>query len=271
MKLEYDTADFSVTVLPTSPVAAAGGYTEFEITFDPTMPGIRNAAVSIANDDPDESPYNFVIQGIGFVQTAPDMQVRDDTGTWLIPDGDQSPSPSDGTDFGSVDINGGQVAHWFQVHNVGTADLNLTGNPHVVWSIGNTSDFTVNIQPASPVAAGSAARFEVVFKPTAVGLHAVVLSIANDDSDSNPYTFILQGVGIDPLACRADGHSGCSRDYTRCDRRQGSHRHRTRRPGLTIAIVATSKSRLREKGLDFCRHARPNERARLDADLRASR
>jgi len=57
--------DFSVTSTPTSPVASSGGTTTFEITFDPSAAGVRTAGVSIDNNDTDENPYNFSIQGEG--------------------------------------------------------------------------------------------------------------------------------------------------------------------------------------------------------------
>lgn len=57
-------ADFSVTVQPSSPVAASGS-TTFQVTFDPSATGVRTATVSIANDDPNENPYDFALQGLG--------------------------------------------------------------------------------------------------------------------------------------------------------------------------------------------------------------
>lgn len=58
-------ADFSVTIVPVSPVAATSGMTTFEITFTPSAGGLRTATLSIANNDADENPYNFNIQGTG--------------------------------------------------------------------------------------------------------------------------------------------------------------------------------------------------------------
>jgi uncharacterized delta-60 repeat protein len=57
-------ADFTVTALPASPVAPASP-TTFEVTFDPSGAGLRTATLSIDNNDPDENPYNFTIQGTG--------------------------------------------------------------------------------------------------------------------------------------------------------------------------------------------------------------
>ncbi len=59
--------DFSVTAVPTSPVAATSGTTTFQVTFTPGGGGLRTATLSIANDDADENPYNFSIQGTGVI------------------------------------------------------------------------------------------------------------------------------------------------------------------------------------------------------------
>ncbi|MGJ8550943.1 BspA family leucine-rich repeat surface protein, partial [Winogradskyella wichelsiae] len=58
-------ADFTVTALPTTPVAATTGTTTFEITFNPSAAGMRTATISIANNDADDNPYTFAIQGLG--------------------------------------------------------------------------------------------------------------------------------------------------------------------------------------------------------------
>jgi hypothetical protein len=56
-------ADFAVTIIPVTPVAATTGSTTFEITFTPTAGGLKTATISIANNDGDENPYDFSIQG----------------------------------------------------------------------------------------------------------------------------------------------------------------------------------------------------------------
>ena len=56
--------DFTVTTEPTATVSG-GAYTTFEITFDPTALGTRTALVTIDNNDLDEDPYTFVIEGTG--------------------------------------------------------------------------------------------------------------------------------------------------------------------------------------------------------------
>lgn len=59
-------AEFTITTQPAVNVAAAGT-TTFSLTFDPAAAGARVATVTINNDDADESPYTFAIQGTGQV------------------------------------------------------------------------------------------------------------------------------------------------------------------------------------------------------------
>jgi phage tail-like protein len=58
-------ADFTVTAQPASTVAVNGGSTTFEVTFDPSAAGVRTATISIANDDPDENPFDVALSGNG--------------------------------------------------------------------------------------------------------------------------------------------------------------------------------------------------------------
>ncbi|KUJ59173.1 hypothetical protein AR687_24510, partial [Flavobacteriaceae bacterium CRH] len=60
-----NTTDFTVTTQPTSPVVATNGTTTFSVSFNPSATGIRTATISIANNDADENPYTFAIQGTG--------------------------------------------------------------------------------------------------------------------------------------------------------------------------------------------------------------
>ena len=59
---------FSVTVEPSTPVTLPYGTTTFTVRFEPTSYGIKTATLSIANNDPNENPYNFTITGKGTVE-----------------------------------------------------------------------------------------------------------------------------------------------------------------------------------------------------------
>ena len=191
-------ADFTVTAPPppTTPVAAGGGTTTFQVTFDPSAVGVRTATVSIANDDSDENPYTFDIRGTG--TAAPEMDVQGGAPLVSIADGATPPVAGNDTEFGDADYVSGAVAHTFTIVNTGSAVLNLTGAPLVAIGGTHPGDFTVTAPPppTTPVAAGGGTTtFQVTFDPSATGLRTATVSIANDDSDENPYTFDIQGTG----------------------------------------------------------------------------
>ncbi|WP_445717972.1 choice-of-anchor D domain-containing protein [Flavobacterium sp.] len=62
-------SDFTVTTAPSATVAA-GSSTTFQVTFDPSAIGVRNATISIVNNDANENPYDFAIRGNGFATPA---------------------------------------------------------------------------------------------------------------------------------------------------------------------------------------------------------
>ncbi|MBK8037608.1 MAG: choice-of-anchor D domain-containing protein [Verrucomicrobiaceae bacterium] len=57
-------ADFAVTLPPSSPVINSGT-TTFQVTFNPSELGVRSATLSFSNNDTDENPFDFNIQGTG--------------------------------------------------------------------------------------------------------------------------------------------------------------------------------------------------------------
>ncbi|GGP06566.1 hypothetical protein GCM10010992_27080 [Cloacibacterium rupense] len=114
-----------------------------------------------------------------------------------IADGDITPSTADYTDFGSVDVSTGTLARTFTIENLGTGALNLTdASPYVTILGTDAADFTVTVIPSTPVAASGTTTFEITFNPSATGTRNASVSIANNDSNENPYNFNITGVGI---------------------------------------------------------------------------
>ncbi|MHC4206378.1 MAG: choice-of-anchor D domain-containing protein, partial [Planctomycetota bacterium] len=194
--------DFFLTADASTPVASGGGTTTFTIMFDPSTTGLRTATVSIANDDADENPYNFSIQGTGIT---PEMDVSGLSVS--IADGDTTPSTTDDTDFGSVNVVGGTNPNTFTITNSGTAALNLTGgSPHVTISGAHAGDFFLTADASTPVASsGGTTTFTIMFDPSTTGLRTATVSIANNDADENPYNFIIQGTGIQAPTITSNG------------------------------------------------------------------
>lgn len=114
-----------------------------------------------------------------------------------IVSGDITPSLADHTDFGQTAVIGGTVVRTFTILNSGGADLTLTGSsPYVSISGANAADFTVTSTPSTPIAPAGSTTFNITFDPSALGTRTATVSIANDDSDENPYTFAIQGTGV---------------------------------------------------------------------------
>jgi hypothetical protein len=145
---------------------------------------------------------------ISVTVTAPEIDVQG-KGTSIVGNGTNTPATADDTDFGSVAYVSGNVTHTFTIRNTGTADLNLSGDPKVALS--GSADFSVTSQPTSPVTASNSTTFNITFDPSSPGLKTATISIANDDSDENPYTFTIQGTGT--AALTVSGITANNKEY----------------------------------------------------------
>ncbi|WP_374399730.1 beta strand repeat-containing protein [Flavobacterium sp.] len=189
-------ADFTLTAIPSTPIASSGS-TTFQITFNPSALGIRDAVLTIANNDSNENPYNFSVQGRG---TTREINVRGNAVDIL--DGDNTPSLTDDTDFGSVNITSGTIVKTFTIQNTSFSPnggiLSLTDpSPYVVISGPDAADFSLTTIPLSPIAVSGSTTFQITFNPTTAGVKNATISIANDDSNENPYNFDIRGTGTD--------------------------------------------------------------------------
>ncbi|MBU0488304.1 MAG: choice-of-anchor D domain-containing protein [Bacteroidetes bacterium] len=119
-----------------------------------------------------------------------------------IVDGDASPSVTDDTDFGTVLVVSGTSEKTYTIENLGTENLTLSGTPKVVVSGAHASDFTVTLQPSSPITCSGTTTFTVQFDPSAGGVRTATLTIASDDADEGTYDFAIQGNGS--TACAMD-------------------------------------------------------------------
>ncbi len=190
-------AQFSIDITGTTSPIVGLGSTTFDVTFTPTVAGTVSGSILITSDDPDaESSYTFNLAAEGVTANEPEMDVQGLGNS--IASGDTTPSVTDDTDFGQTDIASGTVAHTFTILNTGDLDLNLTGaDPFVVISGTNAADFTVTTAPSSTISAAGSTTFLITYNPSVIGVSTATLSIANNDADEDPYTFDLQGEGID--------------------------------------------------------------------------
>jgi len=159
-----------------------------------------STAMSVYDISPTGSSMSFTVS-FGL----PEINIKQ--GTMNIPDN------TGNFDFGTVNL-GSNSSVTFTVESLGIAPLNLTGTPKV--QIGGTyaSDFVVTTQPSTPVLPGGSTTFVIQFTPGAEGSRSATLSVANDDSDENPYNFTLTGTGRGGQISGNAGVAGTTLSYT---------------------------------------------------------
>ncbi|SMD32167.1 Por secretion system C-terminal sorting domain-containing protein [Reichenbachiella faecimaris] len=117
-----------------------------------------------------------------------------------IKNGDSTPSTTDDTDFRSVGIGAGSKVKTYTIINLGGSTLSLTGASPVTIEGTHASDFSVDAQPASlTLSGGESTTFSIAFDPSATGVRSADISIASDDSNEDPFTFDIQGTGVNEI------------------------------------------------------------------------
>ncbi len=81
-----DASDFTITQL--SSTIEPSGSTAFTIAFSPLSDGVKSATINIANNDSDEGPFTFYVEGIGITTAANNLVVNgeldDGTNYWRL-------------------------------------------------------------------------------------------------------------------------------------------------------------------------------------------
>ncbi len=155
---------------------APGGSCQVTVTFTPATTGTHTATLGIADNDPSSSPTVSL------------------SGAAVIPIASVSPAS---ISFANT-IVGQASSVPVTVTNTGTANL-VVGTFAV--SGANAGDFSAVNSVASPcgtVTPGASCQIQVTFSPTARGLRAATLSIA-DNASNSPQTVALSGTGLAPV------------------------------------------------------------------------
>lgn len=182
----------------------------FTITFNPSNTGVRNATISIANNDPDEDPYTFALTGVGIGN--PEIRVqgrRNVVGTFLteITDGDTSPRSNDGTLFADTAV-GADREMLVRIRNEGDGALEIGSR---TFSGTHANQFnTVGFPTDTSILPGQDLEFRIRFAPTSFGTKNAVISFGTNDGNENPFNFSLQGLAEAPeiqVAGRLPGES----------------------------------------------------------------
>ena len=162
---------------------AAGATAAFTVQLDAAAPGTFSGTLQFTSTDCDESPYDFPITGS--VLASPEAAVF--VGPTPLPDGSLTP-------YGLGDtLPGVPLDTVFTIDNTAgsatltVANLRLDGSPLPIGGFSNPGGF-----PAS-VLAGSTATFVIRLVRTTAGLYGGTIEFDTNDSDENPYSFVIAG------------------------------------------------------------------------------
>ena len=186
-------ADFTLVTIPTGNSINPGFKRSFSINFTPTANGIRTALVTINNNDPDENPFTFLVQGTG---VAAEMDVTGNSQPVIS--GSTTTSFVNYTFFDYLNINTGTLDRTFTITNSGNVALTMGAT---TLSGPNAADFSIITAPPASLAIGASTTFTIRFDPSAVGLRTATVNIVNSDLNENPYTFAISGYGLDYIPC----------------------------------------------------------------------
>lgn len=157
-----------------------------EVTLTATQPGNNefSAATPVAR--------TFTVSA---VEGTLRMNVRGGNGVSIRP-GSTSVLRFDGTDLGeSLSPGGTPNVSVFTIENLGLGTLTL-GTISITGD--HASDFILGAPSKTAVSGGGQATFSVTFQPSGTGSRNAILSIVNNDTPRDPYTFVLRGNGLAP-------------------------------------------------------------------------
>ena len=171
---------YTVTSAP-APTVIPGDFTTFDLTCDALTDGVFPGIVEIVNNDSGENPYDFAVScTVNPLVAVPEINVQGNSVT--IADGETVISLGDHTQFVATTV-GNPVSRIYTIQNTGTADLTIT-LPVTV-----PAGFTVSAPPAILVTAGGNTTFTVECTAASANTFTGTVSIGNNDSNENPYTF----------------------------------------------------------------------------------
>jgi len=190
-------ANFSFNLIG-SPTVPAGQNRSLALSFSPSVAGLRQAVLTIPNNDAANSNFSVILNGTG--AAAPVMQVRINNAVV---------ANNGNFNFGDV-LVGGNRSVPLQVLNTGNAQLTVTS---FNFAGANAGDFSTDLTGAN-IAPGGAASGNLVLAPTAVGPRSASLTIVNNAA---AYSAALQGNGLpdcntNGVADGADISGGTSQD-----------------------------------------------------------
>lgn len=98
--------------------------------------------------------------------------------------------------FGTYFLDESSTSIEFTIRNSDMGELLLTGTPKISIAGADAANFAIEQgSVASSLVSGESTTFSIVFTPTTAALHNATISIANTDSNENPFDIHLTGTG----------------------------------------------------------------------------
>jgi hypothetical protein len=193
----------TLTTQPSSTIVATGN-TSFTVTYTVGGAGPFSIAVSVDNNDADESPYTFTITGTG-LPGVPEISLT--RAAVPVADG--------GTDNLGASVPGGTTINLiYTIGNQGTGALTLTPPVTITGQVG----CTVNVvtQPGTSVAPLGSTTLVIDVTPSG-GAFNFSVSVDNNDANENPYNWTVGGTAtilMGPSSSSTGTSSGCTAGAT---------------------------------------------------------
>jgi hypothetical protein len=178
-------ADFSILTAPSTTVTAGGGTTTFEVSFDPSSPGTRSATLSFANNDADENPFSFAIEGTGANSAPTNITL---TGTSLTENNEAGASIGS---FATTDPDTDDTHTYSLVSGTGDTDNDAFTIADNILTITASANFesrpSYSIRVRSTDSAASSASFDKVFSISVTDINETPtnLQLSGDSLDEN--------------------------------------------------------------------------------------
>lgn len=163
---------------------APGATTTFQVSFRPTVTGIREATLHLASNDADESPFDIQLEGNG--PSVPEISVS-------LADSTSLTDSASTVSFGNVTLGAISDSLILTITNTGAA--NITGLAITTDGI-HIGDFTVGSPATTFLPPGASTTFRIFFQPAAAGPRTASIHLASNDADENPFDIALSGIGI---------------------------------------------------------------------------
>ncbi|GAA5484526.1 choice-of-anchor D domain-containing protein [Haloferula sargassicola] len=178
-------ADFPLQTFGYPDRLEPGAVTSVAIGFQPSAQGSRNAELHITSSDAARGDFVVALTG---TSAPPDTTPRPDIALELA-DGTLLSSLSSSVAFGYA-AEGGSATRSFVLRNNGTLPLQGLA---LSFTGGSTEFSLAGATLPTQLDPGTSASFDIAFSPTTTGPRSVVLSIASNDADENPYQVVLRG------------------------------------------------------------------------------